>query len=282
MALSMNYRTLLNPPALTKRAERIRKQFQARSTGTPILKAIRRDPAQILTLAGLTPDPWQRDVLLSTDEDRIMMLASRQVGKTFTAAAVALWEMLTRRDALVLVLSPTLRQSKEFFRRKMLPLWHKLGDPLKAKPPIALEMELTNGSRVVALPDSEEGIRGFSNVNLLVIDEASRVSDELYHSVRPMLATSKGRLIVLSTPFGQQGWFYEAWTGPERWKRVAVTAKMCPRISPEFLAEERRSKGAKWFSMEYELAFLGLAGSVFDPEDIDAALRDGGDYLVLS
>jgi hypothetical protein len=65
-----------------------------------------------------------------------------------------------------------------------------------------LTLELVNGSRIVSLPENESGIRGFSGVNLLVIDEAARVDDSLYRSVRPMLAVSGGRLVALSTPFG--------------------------------------------------------------------------------
>ncbi len=46
--------------------------------------------------------------------------------------------------------------------------------------------------------------------NELKIDEAARVSDELYRAVRPMLATSGGRIVLLSTPFGKRGFFFRA------------------------------------------------------------------------
>ena len=54
-----------------------------------------------------------------------------------------------------------------------------------------------------------------------------------------MLAVSGGRLIALSTPFGKRGWFHAAWRSAEDWDRVKVTAEQCPRISAEFLVEER-------------------------------------------
>jgi hypothetical protein len=73
------------------------------------------------------------------------------------------------------------------------------------------EMDL---SKIVALPCKEETIRGYSSVGLLIIDEAARVPDELYHGVRPMLEASDGRIICLSTPFGRVGLFYDAWTSP--------------------------------------------------------------------
>ena len=108
--------------------------------------------------------------------------------------------------------------------------------------------------------------------SLLILDEASRVPDDLYRSVRPMLAVSRGRLIALSTPFGQRGWFYEAWQSGEEWERVRVTADECPRITPEFLAEEQRALGERWYRQEYLCSFEDVVDAVFAYSDIQAAL----------
>jgi hypothetical protein len=132
-------------------------------------------------------------------------------------------------------------------------------------------MTFVNGSRIVALPGEEKNIRCFSGVRLLVIDEASRVPDELYASVRPMLAVSRGRLIALSTPWGQRGWLYEAWTGGEPWQRVKVTADGCPRITAPFLAEEKRAIGERFWLQEYFCKFVQNVGAVFRTEDVDRA-----------
>jgi phage FluMu gp28-like protein len=94
----------------------------------------------------------------------------------------------------------------------------------------SLRIELANGSRIVCLPGKEQTIRGFSGVNLLVVDEAARVSEDLYQAIRPMLAVSGGRIILLSTPYGEQGFFYETWRNRENWHRAKVTAPECPRI----------------------------------------------------
>ncbi|MDQ3525121.1 MAG: hypothetical protein M3451_08730, partial [Chloroflexota bacterium] len=127
----------------------------------------------------------------------------------------------------------------------------------------ALRLELDNGSRVISLPASEATIRGYSAVDLLLIDEAARVADDLYSTVRPMLATSNGRLIALSTPFGRRGWWSDAWHGSHDWKRVQITAEQCPRIPPAFLAEEREQIGAWWFQQEYECMFLDAESQAF-------------------
>src|SRR5262249_2031589 len=144
---------------------------------------------------------------------------------------LALRSALLEAPALVLLLSPTLRQSGELFRDKLLPLWRALGCPGRDKSPTQLSLELSNGSRIISLPGEEGNIRGYSGVKLLVIDEAARVPDDLYRAVRPMLAVSRGRLVALSSAYAKTGWFYETWTGEEAWHRVKVTALECPRIS---------------------------------------------------
>jgi phage FluMu gp28-like protein len=170
------------------------------------------------------------------------------------------------------LLSPTLRQSGELFRDKLLPLWSALGRPLLLRPPTQLSLELANGSRIISLPESEGGIRGYSGVRLLVIDEAARVSDDLYRAVRPMLAVSQGRLIAMSTPFGKRGFFYEEWSSRRPWQRVKITAAQCPRITAEFLREEREALGERWMRQEYFCTFESTVGAVFSQSDIDAAM----------
>jgi hypothetical protein len=201
-------------------------------------------------------------------------LASRQSGKSQVAAVLALRTALLQPGSLTLLLSATLRQSGELFRNKLLRLYSALGRPVAVSQESALQMTLANGSRVVSLPGSEETIRGFSSVALLVIDEAARVPDDLYFAVRPMLAVSRGRLVALSTPFGKRGWFHDEWHGAAPWKRVKITADQCPRISPAFLEEERRALGEKWYNQEYLCSFEDMLGALFAQEDIEAATSE--------
>jgi hypothetical protein len=85
--------------------------------------------------------------------------------------------------ALVLVLSPSLRQSGEFFR-KVRDFYRDLGKPIASKTDTALTLQLGNRSRVVSLPRKEQTVRGFSGASLLIVDEAARVPDDLYFAVR--------------------------------------------------------------------------------------------------
>src|ERR671937_1135802 len=178
------------------------------------------DPSLILEARGLAPDPWQRALLLAHDR-QILLNASRQSGKSTVVSALALHTALFTPGALVLLLSPSQRQSAEIFR-KVLDAYKALRQPLPARYKTQLRLELVNGSRVLCLPGREDTIRSFGGVSLLVLDEAARIPDDLYRSVRPMLAASQGRLVALSTPFGQRGWFYEEWQGTGPWKRVRI------------------------------------------------------------
>ena len=109
-------------------------------------------------------------------------------------------------------------------------------------------------------------------MRLLVVDEAARVPDALYYAIRPMLAVSAGRIVAMSTPFGRRGWFHQEWTagGPD-WRRLQVPASDCPRISPDFLDQERASLGPWWFAQEYDCQFMDTHDQVFATEFIDAA-----------
>ena len=201
---------------------------------------LRLDPASIMERGGMPPDPWQQRLLRSNAE-RVLLLCSRQSGKSTVTAAMALHEVLFRPKSLVLLLSPSLRQSQELFR-KVTDFRSRLDEPIPVAEESALRVELQNGSRIVALPGTEETVRGFSGVRLLVVDEAARVDDALYFSIRPMLAVSGGRMVCLTTPFGKRGFFYNEWTGDGPWNRIKVTAKECPRISENFLEEEKASQ----------------------------------------
>jgi hypothetical protein len=224
------------------------------------------DPVVFAEELGIQPDPWQERVLRWNGK-RLLMCCARQTGKSTVASILALHRALYYPQSLVLLVSPSLRQSSELFRKVTDML-----DRLKIRPTLVednkLSCTLANKSRIVSLPSSEGTIRGFSGASLIIEDEAARVPDDLYRAVRPMLAVSSGRLILMSTPFGKRGHFYEEWVQGVGWERVKVTALECPRISREFLEEERRSLGEWWWRQEYLCEFMEATDSVFRFEDI--------------
>ena len=252
---------------LTRSLERARAELRALA-GQAV-----PDAAALFESAAGRADRWQ-EAALRADAQRLALNVTRQGGKSTVAAALAAHAALSAPGALVLVVSPSLRQSGELFR-KVLDVYGAAGRPVPPDSETRLTLELANGSRVVSLPGKEGTVRGYSAVSLLLIDEASRVPDELYYSVRPMLAVSGGRLVTLSTPFGARGWWHKEWTeGGDAWRRFEVPATDCPRIAPEFLDEERRSLGPLFYASEYECRFVDTVDSVFSSEDIRAALTN--------
>src|SRR5262249_27103229 len=141
-----------SPMSLNARLARAQAELRAlRRQDTQTLQLLREDPARLLSLAGMGPDGWQAD-LLRSGAPRVLMLCTRQGGKSLTAAGLALREALLTPASLVLLLSPTLRQSGELFRDKVLRLYGALGRPVPALAQSALRLELANGSRIVSLP----------------------------------------------------------------------------------------------------------------------------------
>ncbi|NJL26884.1 MAG: terminase [Thermoanaerobaculia bacterium] len=229
--------------------------------------------------AGLEPDEWQTRFLRSTGS-RVLLNCSRQAGKSTMAATQAVHTAIYEPGSLVLLLSPSLRQSQELFK-KAISCYHAAGNSVPTTTESALRLELENGSRIVSLPGKEETVRGFSGVKLLVVDEAARVAADLYFAVRPMLAVSRGRLLALSTPFGTRGWWFDAWRSEETWERYEVPATDCPRIKREFLEEERRTLGEWWFAQEYECKFLDAETQPFGREDVEGAFEEAVEAWAL-
>src|SRR5829696_897143 len=178
---------------------------------------------------GIVPDGWQEDLLRSS-ADRVLLNCCRQSGKSTMTAIIALHCALYHPGSLILCLAPALRQSQELFA-KVLGFYRDLDRPIPAQAERKLSLELANDSRIVTLPGTDKTIRGFSGAALLIVDEASRVADELYFAVRPMLAVSGGALMMLSTPYGKRGAFFDEWTRGGGWERYEVPARVCPRIS---------------------------------------------------
>jgi hypothetical protein len=228
------------------------------------------DRVSFASSLGLEPDPWQERLLRSTSP-RVLLNCSRQSGKSTMSGVIALHRALYFPGSLVLCLAPSERQSKELFAKVSDSYRRLRGTPAPASDR-KLGMHLPNGSRIEALPGSEKTVRGFSGTSLLIVDEAARVDDELYYAVRPMLAVSGGSLMMLTTPYGKRGVFHDEWTGDREWDRYEVPAAECPRISPEFLEEERETLPPWVFRQEYECSFEETDDQVFTLDMIERAV----------
>ena len=249
---------------------------EARALAVPTMPGEDEPPPSAVVFAnacGIVPDAWQADVLTSQGRKRILNCC-RQSGKSTVTAIAALHEAAYVPGSLVLLLSPSQRQSGEL-HRKVTELYKACTLPLPSiAAESALRFELDNGSRVIALPGSEATTRGYSAATLAIVDEAARVPDVLIAAIRPTLAVTDGRLIALSTPSGRRGWFFTNWSTGEGWERTRVTAADCSRISTAFLEDERRELGEFAYAAEYLCEFQDVQTSVFASELIQRALAN--------
>ena len=221
---------------------------------------------------GFDPDPVQTELLRSGTK-RGLLNCTRQWGKSTVTAILALHFALTHEEATVIVASPSARQSGEFLR-KVRGFARRLGERGRGDGDNAISVMLGNGSRVVGLPGKEDTIRGFSNVGLMLIDEAAWVPDELYWALRPMLAASDGGVWLMSTPAGKRGFFYREWSKGEGWERFEVKGWDCPRFSKTYLESERGWMEERVFRQEYECAFTEMEGQWLEEDVMEKVWRE--------
>jgi len=252
-------------------------------------------PRQYLRSLGFTPFLWQ-DWALDQSLRRLLLNCCRQAGKSTVIAAKAAHKAKFFSGSLIILVSPALRQSKELMRKVEDFIALDKSFPPASEEDNQLTKEFKNRSRIVALPGSEKTIRGLSGPTLIIIDEASRIPDELYKAIRPMMSGADTELVLMTTPFGKRGVFYDAWSRSKRWTKIEVVGqdilgrfpneqvyvqlrrkegiKACysPRHSVEFLEEELEEMGEWWYRQEYGGEFMDPIDSVFNMEDVRAAI----------
>lgn len=218
-----------------------------------------------LAMPGL--DQWQVKVLkqLVPFERDVICNCSRQVGKSTVISLAAYLRACTGQ--FVLVISASDRQAMEFLAK--LKKHHTRLNLVPTYKDTDHEILFNGGGHILALPKSETTIVGFSALDLLVIDEAAKVPDNIYNAVRPMLITSRGQTALLSSPFGQRGFFYQEWiSASSTWKRFRVSWRDCPRIQPRDVERERNRPGViveqEYLDCEEGKEFLPTAGGFFN------------------
>src|SRR6266446_2752646 len=218
-------------------------------------------------------DPDEQQMAVLRGGKRGILNCTRQFGKTTVAALKAVHRAYSEPGSLTLLLSPSGRQSGEFIR-KAKEFVRRLGIPVRGDGDNKASVLFPNGSRIIGLPESAAKVRGFSNVSLLMFDEASRVTDETYLTMRPTLAASDGDLWLMSTPNGKRGFLYEEWAhGGPAWERILATGPDCSRLEKRFL-EEERAKSERHYRQEYLCEFVEREGAAFSQESIDKAFQD--------
>jgi hypothetical protein len=235
--------------------------------------AYRIDPVLwVRDVLGMKPTSWQGTFLRASKGASILALTARQVGKTTTAAWAIAHSMLFTTGSLSVFACPAQRQSAEAVRHVREALI-KAGAELESDHVYGLELK--NGSRVLALPSSDDSIRGLTVDGWIVADEAARLPNDLIAALRPMRARRpQARFAMLSTAWSRTDPFWTAWAGDEQsWVRLKATADEIETFSAEFLEKERRALGDDGFKREYLGIPIGGHASPFTWELYERATQ---------
>jgi len=186
----------------------------------------------------------------------------RQTGKTTTIAVKAIYFADTNPNVTVLITAPSLRQSMIMFDRIASFVFSSAYLRNKVVRATRTLIHFENGSRIIALPCSENLLRGYT-ANMVILDEASWIPEEVITQVLfPMLSTTDGTAIFLSTPWDKNHFFYKAFVNPA-YSVHKVKSSECPLIKPEFLEEMRQNMTREAYLMEYEAEFVEALNSYF-------------------
>jgi hypothetical protein len=217
--------------------------------------AYRIDPVPwVREVLGVEPTPWQQDFLRARRGASILVLTARQVGKTTAASWAIAHFMLFTPGGLSVVACPAQNQSAEAVR-KVREILDRVGAELAVSNVYGLELK--NGSRVKALPGSDDSIRGLTVDGWIIADEASRLDHDLISALRPMRARTQARFVMLSTAWSRTDPFWTAWADDDpSWLRLKATAEVPGLFPAEYLEQERRGLGEHRFNREY----LGIPG----------------------
>lgn len=250
-------------------------------------------------ISGEIMDSWQKEAM--KHKGSMALRCGRQTGKSETISEKAFRFSTENRGTTTLVVAAAQRQSSLIFEKinakikikheeileKYLKTWRKSNPNITLKKDELREIELkhglyesmptqtkiilNNGSRIYCLPTGKTGayIRGFT-IDLLIADEAAYIPQNVWMAILPMIAVSKqtrgfGWIILLSTPFGKGGFFYDCCHDKD-FKQFHVKSEDCKRISKDFLRKERERLTRAEYSQEYMAEFVEEFAQLFPSE----------------
>ena len=211
-------------------------------------------------------DPWQQEVL--DTKGNICLRSGRQVGKSTVIGIKAAQYALDNTKKLVMLISKTERQAGLLFSKIMTSI-HEI-DKTQVKKgkdrPTKHKISLKNGSVIHCLPagDTGYGIMGFT-IDLLIADEAAFIPEEVWHSIIPAMAITRGDIWLLSTPFIKEGYYFNCFEDPN-FTAFHTSAEDCPRRDEAFLAHKKKTLTKAQYAQMYQGLFVDELRQFFTDE----------------
>ncbi len=232
---------------------------------TEALKRLSDEPTLFAELLlNFKPFAYQAQLLNDT-ADRIIACMGRQTGKTTTISTKAIHYAYTHPATTTLIVSPSLRQSMIMFDKILTFI---LANPILKRSVVRKThtlIKLSTGSQIIALPCSEHMLRGYT-AHLAICDEASFIPEAIITEIiYPMISTTKGTTILLSTPWDKNHFFYKAFLNPA-YSAHKIPSKENPLIPPAFLEEMKQTMTQEAYMREYQAEFTEAAASYIQQE----------------
>ncbi len=213
------------------------------------------------------------------DKQHIIVMLSRQAGKTTTSTIYLLWYALFNRDKTIAILANKEKTALEIMRRikfafQEMPLWLQQGIQEGGWNKSSISLE--NGTRIIAAGTSSDSISG-ETVSLLYIDEVAKiprhVADDFFTATYPVIASGKSsKIIMISTPVGLNH-FYDFWIkavrGDNQFYPIKVPWWDVPGRDDEWKKRTISDIGKTKFSQEFSCKFLGSSETLIDSDDLE-------------
>ena len=218
--------------------------------------------------------PFQEDMSRTIADNRFTVIKTcRQAGKTTTSAAVILWHAIFNDSYTIAILANKLSTAREILSRvqrgyENLPKWLQQGVVTWNK----TNIELENGSQIVAASTASSAIRGFS-INFLYLDEFAfvprNIQDDFFTSVYPtIISGTNTKVVITSTPNGFD-LFYKIWInsveGRNEYANFSVSWWDVPGRDDEWREKTIANTSEDQFRQEFEAEFLGSANTLISP-----------------
>lgn len=221
--------------------------------------------------------PYQRDFVLNQSKRKIWV-SSRQIGKSWTIALILCYKALSKQNGLSLCVSVNSRSASEIIRKcsQFAEAVRKLSNGSIDYEASYDHINFSNGSRVLSLPSTSDGLRGWSG-NCVCLDEAAFIYklDEILQGIAPTLTRDPdAELIMTTTPAGMNGDFYELYQNaiinPEWYvQHTTIHDAIADGLDVDVSRLRTLCPDPDIFAQEYECHFLSEYGSMIDINLLD-------------
>ena len=234
-------------------------------------------------LVPFKPYHFQEKLINNFHENRFNICKMpRQTGKSTTVVSYLLHYALFNDSVNIVILANKASTARELLGRlatayENLPKWMQQGILVWNKGNIELE----NGSKILAASTSASAVRGMS-FNILFLDEfafvPNHIADSFFASVYPTITSGKStKVIIVSTPHGMNH-FYRMWHDAEKGKNEYVPTDVhwseVPGRDDLWKEQTIANTSEQQFKIEFECEFLGSVDTLIAPSKLKSLVYE--------